>query len=129
MPIRTYRDLVVFREAYQAALDVSKLSRSFPRLEQVELARQLRRAARSIPANIAEGWAKRNSAPEFKRYLQVAIGSCHETRTWLEMSRDEGYVAEGDCAKLQDRYDRIGVMLHKLWKQWRSPDGSVVPTS
>ncbi len=106
MPIRTYRDLEVFRVAYEAAaLVVSRLSKTFPQVELVELGRQLRCAARSLPANIAEGWAKRNSALEFKRYLQVAIGSCHETRIWLDMSRDEGYMSEKDYEDLTARYD------------------------
>jgi len=117
--IRTFRDLDVYRESYAAALVVSKLTRSFPRVEQVELARQLRRSARSVPANIAEGWAKRNSAHEFKRYLQMAIGSCHETQVWLDMSRDEGYISEGNHSQLTARYNHIGIMLHKLWKEWR----------
>ena len=119
MPIRTYHDLEVYRESYQAALVVSKLSRRFPQVEQVELARQLRRSARSVPANIAEGWAKRNSAQEFKRYLQMAIGSCHETQVWLDMSRDEGYIKGDEHNGLVARYNHIGIMLHKLWKEWR----------
>jgi four helix bundle protein len=87
MPIKTYKDLNVYRESYSLALDVSRITRKFPGAEQFELARQLRRAARSIPANIVEGWAKRSSPAEFKRYLQVAIGSCDECKLWLEMSR------------------------------------------
>lgn len=66
MPIRTYHDLDVFRESYSAALDVSRLCKRLPAMEQYELARQLRRAARSIPANIVEGWGKRASAAEFR---------------------------------------------------------------
>lgn len=120
MSIRTYRDLDVYREAYAAALEVSKLTRSFPSFERVELGRQLRRAARSVPANIVEGWAKRSSASEFKRYLQVAIGSCLETRMWLEMGKDEGYLAEKRYAELNSRYERIGAMLSGLWRQWRT---------
>jgi four helix bundle protein len=119
MAIRTYRDLDVFRESYAAALDVSKLVKRFPGFEQFELASQLRRAARSIPANIVEGWGKRASTPEFKRFLQISIGSCDETWMWLEMSRDEGYISEKDCNDLKDRYNRIGAMLSSLWKQWR----------
>ncbi|MCH7977909.1 MAG: four helix bundle protein [Acidobacteria bacterium] len=57
--IKHYKDLLVYQQAYRAALMVSKLPRSFPRSEQFELAHQMRRAARSIPANIAEGWARR----------------------------------------------------------------------
>jgi four helix bundle protein len=90
MPIKTYRDLNVFRESYGLALEISRTTRRFPTAEQFELARQLRRAARSIPANIVEGWAKRSAAAEFKRYLQIAIGSCDECKLWLEMSLDEG---------------------------------------
>jgi four helix bundle protein len=110
----------VFREAYAAALEVSRVSKRLPPMEQYELARQMRRAARSIPANIVEGWGKRASTAEFKRYLQIAIGSCDETRMWLELSKDEGYLSVTDCQLLKDRYNRIGAMLGSLWKQWRS---------
>jgi four helix bundle protein len=120
MAIRTYRDLGVFRESYTAALDVSKLVKRFPQFEQVELARQLRRAARSVPANVVEGWAKRSSAPEFKRYLQVSIGSCDEVKLWLEMGKDEGYIPEDTLRIFADRYNRIGAMLASLWKNWQS---------
>ncbi len=120
MPIRTYRDLDVYQESYEAAMAVSKLTKKFPPREQLELARQLRRSARSIPANIAEGWAKRDSAPEFKRYLQMAVGSCHETEVWLSMSKDEGYITREEHDALAKKYERIGVMLRSLWKQWRN---------
>ncbi|MFQ5778789.1 MAG: four helix bundle protein [Terriglobia bacterium] len=120
MAVRTYHDLEAYRESYAAALAVSRMTKSFPRLEQVELARQLRRAARSVPANIVEGWAKRASVAEFKRYLQVAIGSCDEARMWLDLSKDEGYISEQECTELRGRYNRIGAMLQSLWKRWRS---------
>lgn len=120
MAIRTYRDLDVFRESYAAALEISKLVKGFPSFEQFELGRQLRRAARSIPANIVEGWAKRESTPEFKRYLQVAIGSCDETKLWLQMSRDEGYISDEVLESCTDRFNRIGAMLASLWKHWRN---------
>ena len=95
MAIRTYHDLDVFRDAYAA-----------PR-------------SRSIPANIVEGWGKRASTPEFKRYLQIAIGSCDETRMWLDLSKDEGYISEKECNEVKSKYNRIGAMLGSLWKQWR----------
>ena len=120
MPIQTYRDLEVYREAYAAALSVSKMTKVFPRVEQVELARQLRRSARSVPANIVEGWAKRSSVAEFKRYLQTGMGSCLETKMWLEMSRDEGYIPPQMYTELTGRYERIGAMLSGLWKNWRT---------
>ncbi len=120
MPIKTYKDLNVFRESYALALEISRATKSFPAAEQFELARQLRRAARSIPANIVEGWAKRFSAAEFKRYLQVAIGSCDECKLWLEMSRDEGHLSSADCDLLYNRFNLLGAMLKSLWKQWKN---------
>ena len=120
MPIKTYKDLNVFKESYGLALEVSRTSRKFPGPEQFELARQLRRAARSIPANIVEGWAKRASAPEFKRYLQVAIGSCDECKLWLEMSRDEGFLSVAECSTLENKFNVVGAMLKSLWKQWKN---------
>lgn len=121
MPIKTYRDLDVFQESYKAALEVSRTCKRFPQHEQFELARQLRRSARSVPANIVEGWAKRSSAAEFKRYLVMAIGSCHETQLWLEMSKDEQYITLEEWEKFRNWYNRIGAMLQQLWKNWRSP--------
>jgi four helix bundle protein len=120
MPIKTYRDLNVFRESYQLALDVSRTSRLFPGHEQFELGRQIRRAARSIPVNIVEGWAKRASAVEFKRFLQISIGSCEECKFWLEMSRDEGYLSAEKCDELANRFNLVGAMLRSLWKNWQS---------
>ncbi|MBZ5529286.1 MAG: four helix bundle protein [Acidobacteriia bacterium] len=120
MPIKTYKDLNVFRESYQLALDVSRQARKFPGPEQFELARQLRRAARSVPANIVEGWAKRSSAAEFKRYLLVAIGSCEECKLWIDMSLDEGFLAPEIAAGFSNRFNLLGAMLKSLWRQWKS---------
>lgn len=120
LAIKTYRDLKVYRQANDAALDISRLTKKFPLLEQVELARQLRRAARSVPATIVEGWAKRSSTPEFKRYLQIAAGSCMETRMWLEMSKDERYITEPEYEQRNLTYEAISAMLAGLWKEWRT---------
>jgi four helix bundle protein len=114
MPIKTYRDLNVFRESYGLALEISRATRRYPAAEQFELARQLRRAARSIPSNIVEGWAKRSAAAEFKRYLQIAIGSCDECKLWLEMSRDEGFLNPEECSLLTNKFNVVGAMLKSL---------------
>lgn len=120
MSIRTYRDLEVVKESYAGALGISKLTRRLPQYEQFELGKQLRRAARSVPANIVEGWAKRASVPEFKRCLQVAIGSCDEVKFWLQMTHDEGYIPEELVNTQLGRYNKIGAMLAGLWRKWRS---------
>lgn len=118
-PIRRYRDLLVYQQAYRLALNVSQLSKSFPRQEQTELGRQVRRCSRSIAANIVEGWAKRESVADFKRHLQIAIGECEETRFWLELACDEGCAARAKTEPLQSEYAKLGMMIHNLWKEWR----------
>jgi four helix bundle protein len=120
MSIKTYKDLNVFREAYKLALDISRASRMLPAYEQFELGKQLRRATRSIPVNVVEGWAKRESPQEFKRYLQIAIGSCEESKFWLEVSHDEGYVQQDQFAEFMNRFNLVGAMLRSLWKNWKS---------
>lgn len=118
-PIKHYSDLLVFKQAYRLALEVSKFSRGFPKYEQYELAGQLRRSARSVAANIVEGWAKRNSPAEFKRHLIIAKGECTETELWLEMSGDEGYAPKERCKDLRAEYGKLGMMIYNLWKEWR----------
>jgi four helix bundle protein len=129
--IRTYKDLNVYRESFAAAMVVFKVSKTFPRFEQVELARQLRRSARSVPASIVEGRGKRFSEAEFKRYLQNALGSCQETSMWLDMSLEEGYLTKEKHAELSRRYGHIGAMIVSLWRKWRTfkttSEGKVVP--
>src|SRR5882762_4871304 len=97
--VRTYSDLLVYKQAYRLTLDVSRLTKEFPRQEQFELARQIRNCSRSVAANIVEGWAKRNSAAEFKRHLIIAIGECAETKFWIDLATDEGLSrqSEPDC--------------------------------
>lgn len=118
-PIRNYSDLLVYKQAYRLALDVSKLSRGFPRIEQFELSRQIRNSSRSVAANIVEGWAKRNSSAEFKRHLVIASGEAAETKFWLDLAGDEGMAAKPQCEQLKIEYAKLGMMIHNLWKEWR----------
>jgi four helix bundle protein len=117
--VRTYSDLLVYKQAYQLALEVSKLSKGFPRNEQFEMGRQIRNCSRSVAANIVEGWAKRNSPAEFKRHLMISIGECAETKFWIDLAADEGFVEANRSAALGSNYSKLGFMLHNLWKEWR----------
>jgi len=117
--VRTYSDLLVYKQAYRLALDASKLTKEFPRQEQFELGRQLRNCSRSVAANIVEGWAKRNSAAESKRHLMIAIGECAETKFWIDPASDEQFVQSKQAGALGSEYGKLGFMLHNLWKEWR----------
>jgi four helix bundle protein len=118
-PVKTYADLLVYRQAYQLALSVSQITKLLPRHEQFELGRQLRRSARSVPANVVEGWTKRNSAADFKRHLMIAAGETAETKFWIELAVDEGVLPEERARKLMQEYAKLGFMIHNLWKEWR----------
>ena len=120
--IKSYRDLIVYRRAYAVSLEVHRLSLEFPRIEQYVLGDQLRRASKSIALNIAEGYGKRESVAEFKRFLSIALGSCDETRVCLDYSIDLGYITAEQHAKYSAEYDEIGKMLSTLYKNWQKPN-------
>jgi four helix bundle protein len=104
-PVRSYKDLLVYRQAYRLALDVSSFTKELPRTEQFELGGQRRRSSRSVPATIVEGWAKRNSAAEFKRHLLIASGELGETKFWIDLAVDEGFAARKVADDLSNIHD------------------------
>ncbi len=86
-------DLAVFKRAYAISLDVHRASLRFPQIEQYALADQIRRASKSVCANVAEGFGKQShSVAEFQRYLSIAIGSSDEMRIWIRYCVDLGYI-------------------------------------
>lgn len=87
---RSFRDLMVWRKAHEFVLAVYRFTESFPDREKYGLSHQLRRAAVSIPANIAEGFGKRSQA-EKARFLNIAEGSLEECRYYLILAQDLGY--------------------------------------
>lgn len=90
-----FRDLEVWQLGRSLANDVYELTKSYPASEQYGLTSQLRRAAVSVPANIAEGWG-RNSDGSFAQYLRIARGSLNEVETLIVISTDQGYASETD---------------------------------
>lgn len=87
---RSFRDLMVWKKAHEFVLAVYRFTESFPEREKYGLAHQMRRAAVSIPANIAEGFGKRSQA-EKARFLNIAEGSLEESRYYLILAQDLGY--------------------------------------
>ena len=92
--IRSFRDLEVWQRGMALLRPVHELSIQFPDYEKFDLGNQVRRACKSVPANIAEGYAKRRSAKEFRAYLANAMGSATEMEVHLEIARELGYVFE-----------------------------------
>src|SRR5690349_11476327 len=99
--MQNYKDLKVWAKAHAFTLSVYELSKTFPKDELYSLTNQLRRAASSVPANIAEGCGK-NSQGDFARYLSVALGSANEAEYFLLLSKDLKYLPENRFAELED---------------------------
>jgi four helix bundle protein len=113
-----YRQLVVYQRAYQLALEVHKKSLIFPKIEQYGLAQQVRASSKSIVVNIAEGMGKQESPAEVKRFIKIAMGSCDETRVWMEFARDLGYIEAEEYEQINDRYQEVGRMLQGIVKRY-----------
>lgn len=103
---KSFEDLIVWQKAHPFVLDVYKMTDSFPRTEQFGLPSQLRRAAVSIPANIAEGFQKASTADK-ARYYNIAQGSAEECRYYLILSRDLGYSASPEASSLLDETTKL----------------------
>src|ERR1041384_4234464 len=120
--VSTVEDLEVFRRAYVISLDLHRASLQFPKIEQFGgMADQVRRASKSICANLAEGFGKqRASNAEFKRYLLMAVGSADEMQVWLKYCADLEYVDRKTCERWRDEYRQIARMLQSLVSKWRA---------
>ncbi len=118
--IRSYHDLDVYKRSYKLALDIHKLSHSLPKRERFELSSQIRRAAVSIPLNIAEGYGRKDSQKEFKHFLRNSLGSCNEVQVLLNLLKDLSYVEQVKYISFKEEYDILGKQLSKLIKTWQS---------
>lgn len=117
--VRSFEDLLVFQRAYAVSLEVHRTSLTLPKAEQFALADQMRRASKSICANIAEGFGRqRASSAEFRRFLTIAIGSCDEMQVWTRYAFDLGYVAEETTGAWKREYVELAKMLRGLSESW-----------
>jgi four helix bundle protein len=104
---RTFHDLLVWRKAHGFVLEVYALTATFPKSETYGLALQMRRAAVSIPANIAKGFRRRGKADK-ARFLNIAEGSVEECRYFLILVKDLGY---GDTLAISAALEEVSRML------------------
>jgi four helix bundle protein len=111
--MQRFTELKVWQRSHALVLQVYKLTKSFPPEERFGLTSQLRRAALSVPTNIAEG-SKRQTNTEYARFLNIAEGSLAETEYLLMVSRDLQYLSADAAKSLSIEADEIGKMLHGL---------------
>ena len=114
MEQRGYKDLKVFQRSYSLSLSIFELTKSFPTEEKYSLVDQIRRSSRSIPANIAEAWKKRQYPKMFVSKIIDAAGEAGETEVWLDISKDTGYVSQEQYQNLMDGYSEVNRMLYGM---------------
>ena len=114
-----YKELKAWELSISIVTDIYKITEKFPRQEQFGLTNQIRRAAVSIPSNIAEG-AGKNTTGDFKRFLSIAMGSCNEVETQLIISKELGYIESQNFVQVEDKLIRVQNMLFNLHKSLRN---------
>ncbi len=119
MDIRPHRKLEVWRQSLVLVKTIYQITESFPKAEQFGLTSQIRRAAVSIPSNLAEG-AGRSGKKEFGYFLNVAQGSSSELDTQVELAKMLGYVNEDVYSDMMNQLTTISKMLYGLARKVRS---------
>jgi four helix bundle protein len=114
--VRAFRELLVWQKAHALTLALYKVTRDFPRDERYGLIAQVRRAAASVPANLAEGCGRRTTA-DFGRFVQMAIGSASELEYHLVLAADLGFLPPDQYAELDGRATEVKRMLTGLAKK------------
>ena len=117
--IESYRDFDVYKKSYELVKEVMRLTKAYPKDERYEIVSQIRRASLSIPLNIAEGYGKKQSAADFKRFLMMSLGSANEMQVLLDISCDLGYISEDQHKEYLERYDVLGKQLNTLIQRWQ----------
>jgi four helix bundle protein len=113
--LKNYKDLMVWQKSYQVCLDVYKITKEFPGEEKYSLSSQIRRAAVSVPSNIAEGYG-RKTTPDYIRSLYIAYGSNCELETQLLLAGDLGFTESNSLQKALEGISEVERMLKALIK-------------
>lgn len=111
--VNSFKDLIVWQKSMDLAREIYTLSERFPKSESFSLTNQIRRAAVSIPSNIAEGYG-RYTTPEYIRFLSIANGSLLELNTQILLAVSLGYIAQPDIINVENLIAEISKMLNSL---------------
>ena len=113
MPTFTYRDRIVWKQGMALVEECYRLTATFPKTELYGLTSQLRRAAVSIPASVAEGHSRRETKP-YRHHVSIAIGSHGELETYFELATRLGFLTQADKTRLMLQCDSVGRLLSGL---------------
>ncbi len=124
--IRSYRELRVYQSAFDAAIEIFEMTKSFPSEEKYSLVDQIRRSSRAVCSNLAGAWRKRRYPAHFVSKLSDSEGEADETRVWLEFSLRHGYISDERFNRLDGTYDLI---LGQLTKMHSEPEKWTIRTT
>ncbi|MBS2211604.1 four helix bundle protein [Carboxylicivirga mesophila] len=113
--MKTYKEIHAWQKAMELVTDIYSITDSYPENEKFGLTNQIRRAAVSVPSNIAEGFG-RNSLPDFIRFLNIARGSLFELQTQVEISLNLGFLARDNYGEIDAKTEEIAKLLNALIK-------------
>ena len=112
--IKHFRELIVYRRAFDAAMRIYNITKTFPIEERYSLVDQIRRSSRSVCSNIAEGWRKRRYELVFKNKITDSMQEASETQCWLEFSLACNYISTETFSELDKEYEEIIAMLNSM---------------
>ncbi len=113
--ITSYRELIIWQKGMHIVSAIYRITRTFPEDEKYGLCSQMRRAAVSIPSNIAEGWVKK-TRNHFMEFLRTSLGSCAELETQVEVGYNETFIAETDYTEIRALLTEESKMLVSMMK-------------
>jgi len=111
MKTKSFKDLIVWQKSYNLVLEVYKMTNGFPKTENYGLSQQMRKAAVSIPSNIAEGYGRKHKA-EYEQFLSIAYGSLLEVETQYLLAVDLKYVSKYEI--MENLLKEVGAMLYRM---------------
>ncbi|MBI1308481.1 MAG: four helix bundle protein [Proteobacteria bacterium] len=118
---KNFEDLLVFKRAYKTSLEIHRTTLTFPAAEQRGLGEQMRRASKSICANLAEEFGKGSDSAEMRRFTRIGLGSSEEMRVWLRYCLDLRLINKTEWQMWRDEYHAISQMLQKLIGAIKAP--------
>ena len=112
--IRHFRELDVYKKAFEMAMRIYEITKTFPPEEKYSLVDQIRRASRSVCSNLAESWRKRKYPAVFKNKITDSMMEASETQCWLEFSLACKYIENSVFSELDNEYEQIISMLNSM---------------
>lgn len=122
--VTSFRELRVYRDSFRAARRIFDITRRWPRSERYDLTSQIRRSSRSVCANLAEAWRRRQYPKHFASKLVDSSSEAAETRCWLDFALDCEFITQAEYTELDEAYDDIQASLTAMLTradQWCGP--------